>query len=166
MYSDCLPSNHSIFTFCRFFLDLIFSILPRDAKRKLAKSAPKRDSISTESRYEKQARLKRGEMVKASKKRKLKLSLGPLADSGSAEQGSGASSRSAEPSAKKAKIDAGTIKPKNQTAMLLKGDNKDSQGREHVKKKKPNNNSSSGAKIHGNFVKMPSGAKRKKNKSG
>ena len=45
----------------------------RDAKRKLAKSAPKRESISTESKYEKQGRLKKAEMVAASKKRKLKL---------------------------------------------------------------------------------------------
>lgn len=44
----------------------------RDAKRKLAKSAPKRESISTESKYEKQMRLKKEEMVRASKKRKLK----------------------------------------------------------------------------------------------
>merc|ERR1711872_1031640 len=43
----------------------------RDAKKKLEKTALKRDSISKESRYDRVSKKKRDEMIKASKKRKL-----------------------------------------------------------------------------------------------
>jgi len=44
----------------------------RDIKKKLENSAPNRTSISTESKYDREKRLKKADMVKATKKRKLK----------------------------------------------------------------------------------------------
>ena len=55
-------------TICNFKLINIFFF--RDVKKQIEKSAPKRDSISRESKFDKARRLKHDDMVKASKKRK------------------------------------------------------------------------------------------------
>ncbi|XP_023330370.1 probable ATP-dependent RNA helicase DDX52 [Eurytemora carolleeae] len=106
----------------------------RDVKKQIENNAPKRDSISRESKFDKARRLKRNDMVKASKKRKQR------------EEGGGNDKE--EKKSKKPKIDSTStntntdkkIKKKKKSLEVRKSLKKEkktmSSDKEHLEKKK------------------------------
>merc|ERR1719474_983596 len=108
----------------------------RDAKKKLEKTALKRDSISRESRYDRVSKKKRDEMIKASKKRKLNQT----------DNDGGATLSPA----KKPKVDADTLvkkkKKKVQTSNKKQKSDKENLGKNKTKKVYPKSTNSSGGK--------------------
>jgi hypothetical protein len=122
-------------------------------KRKLAKAAPKRDSISTESKYDKVARQRKEEMVRASKKRKLKQQQKEGAV-GTANVSAGDNSPGRQPgAAKKAKVESTCSFTAEDNGLVIK---------KHLKKKKKNKDKKVSEVDVGSVI-LKTGKKKKKN---
>jgi len=91
----------------------------RDERKKLAESAPKRDGITTESKYDQEKREKRESIISASKKRKH-----------------GTTESSGEPEVKSAKVDKAPKTKKKQINKKSKKDGKKAKVIPSVKQKK------------------------------